>query len=98
MITYKLLLCEVGEVMRCLSCCLMAMIKSPDKSILKDKGFLLAHSSRLQYVMEKSQRRELNEAGLIASAVTRQRDSNACLLEHTLFSPFDTVQCTLTRD
>lgn len=44
--------------MRCLSCCLVAMVKCPDKSILKDKGFPLAHSSRLQYVMEKSQRQE----------------------------------------
>lgn len=76
----------------------MAMIKSPDENILKDKGFLLAHSSRLQSTVEKSQSQELNGAGLITSAVRRQRHTNACILVLTLISPFDTVQGPLSRE
>lgn len=65
---------------------LVAMMKYPDKRNLKEKGFVLAQSSRTQSIMaRKSQRSFKGPTGHTAPIVEKQKAMTACA-QLTLFT------------
>lgn len=58
---------------------LMAVIRYTDKSDFREKGLILACSSRVQFLMEgKSRQQGLKAVAHIAFTITKQRTRNTC--------------------
>lgn len=68
-----------GRIDNCLSDFSVAMIKYCDKNNLREKRYVLTHSSRVQSIMAKKSRWWGLEAAGHITATTRKPDNNECL-------------------